>query len=124
MLLIGYILLYIITLGLILLVIYSLPQDYFITASSTQTPQNSFINSKIVKIARNILGFILIVAGAIMLIFPGPGILTLITGLILFDFPGKKALLQKLVSFPSVQKSLNYLRQKMGKPPFIFEKRE
>ncbi len=118
------IILFFATLALILLIIWWLPADYFINDKSmllANKIQNPLLY-KILQILKNIIGAILIILGVIMLILPGQGVLTILIGLILVDFPGKKHLLQKLVAKESVQKSLNYLRKKMKREPFIFYK--
>ncbi len=74
----------------------------------------------ICKTIRNILGFALILAGIIMLILPGQGVLTIIIGLIVADFPHKDRWLRKLIRFPAVQKGLNLLRRKLKQEEFHF----
>ncbi|PHS40383.1 MAG: hypothetical protein COB07_04610 [Sulfurovum sp.] len=99
--------------------LYFLPSDYFIKS------QKDYIDNpirypklfKVIKNIRNILGYLLIVIGVIMLIFPGEGILTILVGLIVLN---KIDLLLKLLSFRSVQKSLNFIRQKMGRSAFLY----
>jgi len=109
------------TLLLIFLVIWWLPSDYFVSNSSNLTNlENNLALSKILFLVRNIIGVILIILGIIMLVLPGQGVLTIVIGLILVDFPKKKEFLNKLIASKSVQKSLNYLRKKMNKEPFIF----
>ena len=46
-----------------------------------------------VFIARNVVGAIVVLAGLIMLVTPGQGILTIIAGLAIMDFPGRDRLL-------------------------------
>jgi len=109
---------------LLLFILWKLPADYFIKEDFTLKPNNinTPILSKLWQILRNILGAILIILGIIMLVLPGQGVLTIIIGLILVDFPGKQKLLQKLITNKSVQKSLNYLRKKLGREAFVFPK--
>jgi hypothetical protein len=73
---------------------------------------------------KNLLGILLIVLGGIMSlpIIPGPGILTLVLGVMLLDFPGKRRLEQWLVSRATVLKAMNRLRQRYGKPPLVVER--
>jgi len=73
---------------------------------------------------KNLLGILLIVLGGIMSlpIIPGPGILTLVLGVILLDFPGKRRLEQWLVRRATVLKAMNRLRQRYGKPPLVVER--
>ncbi len=48
------------------------------------------------KIAKNTIGVSLVVMGCVMLVIPGPGLLTLLTGLYITDFPGKASLVAKM----------------------------
>ena len=55
-----------------------------------------------------------------MLFLPGQGLLTIVVGLSFLDFPGKQFLLNHLIEHGSVQKSMNWIRGKYGRPPLIF----
>jgi hypothetical protein len=52
---------------------------------------------------------------------PGPGLVFLLLGISLLDFPGKKKLERQLVRRPSVMRFLNDLRGSFGKAPFVVE---
>jgi hypothetical protein len=52
---------------------------------------------------------------------PGQGILTILLGIMLLDFPGKRECEYKLVSRPKVLRTINLLRQKFGKPPLVLK---
>ena len=67
-----------------------------------------------------VLGLILILAGIIMLFLPGQGILTILLGVLLISFPGKHKLVQAIVFQPKIQRSLDWLRKKRKKTPFIW----
>jgi hypothetical protein len=69
---------------------------------------------------RNIVGFGLLAAGVAMLVLPGQGILTMLIGFSLMDFPGKHRLLEKVVQNGRVQQSLNWIRRKGGKEDLVF----
>lgn len=73
-----------------------------------------------VFLARNALGLLLVAAGLAMLFLPGQGLLTVLIGVCVMDFPGKRGLLQRLVRGPKVQRTLNWIRRKRGKEPFVF----
>lgn len=73
-----------------------------------------------VFLARNTLGLLLVAAGLAMLFLPGQGLLTVLIGVCVMDFPGKRGLLQRLVRGPKVQGALNWIRRKRGKEPFVF----
>ncbi len=74
----------------------------------------------LLKTFRYSVGGILLLAGILMLFLPGQGILTMILGASLLDFPGKKPAIDSVLRRQSVQKSLNWLREKGNKPPFSF----
>lgn len=73
-----------------------------------------------VLVLRNGFGLALVVAGLAMLVLPGQGLLTLIIGICLMDFPGKRHLLNRLSRMPQVQRGLNWIRRRRGKDEFIF----
>ena len=70
-------------------------------------------------IGKNLAGVILIVLGVVMSLpgIPGPGLVTILFGVMLVDFPGKRRLEHKLVSQPRVLKTINNLRKRFGKKP-------
>ena len=67
---------------------------------------------------KNSVGVIFLLAGLAMLFLPGQGVLTMIIGISLLDFPGKLAIERKLISQPTVFRAINALREKCGHPPF------
>ena len=68
---------------------------------------------------KNLLGLLFVLAGIAMLVLPGQGVLTMLIGLSLMDFPGKLTLERKLVSTPMVLKAINLLRERFGRAPLI-----
>ena len=70
-------------------------------------------------IGKNLAGVILVVLGVVMSMpgIPGPGLVTILFGVMLVDFPGKQRLEYKIVSRPSVLKTINNLRERFGKKP-------
>ena len=73
----------------------------------------------VVIVLKNILGLMLLVLGLLMLVLSGQGILTLLAGLVLLDFPGKFLLLRWLARKERVLRALNWIRKKGHKEPFI-----
>jgi hypothetical protein len=73
---------------------------------------------------KNVLGVLLVVLGGIMVFpgIPGPGILLLVLGIMLLDFPGKRRMEQWLIHRPIVLSAMNRLRQRYGKPPLVVER--
>lgn len=78
------------------------------------------VGSLILLVVRNIIGLTLLLAGMAMLVLPGQGILTILLGIVLLSFPGKLTLLTWLIFLPGVRRSLDWLRKKRGKQPFIW----
>ena len=69
---------------------------------------------------KNIIGAFLLVAGILMLVLPGQGILTILAALALLDFPGKRKLEMWILHRPTVMKSINWLRKRAGREPLLF----
>ena len=96
-----------------------IPEDYFL--SSKRKPSKWKEQKPILRLAvlfgKNIIGLSLIIGGLLMLVLPGQGLLTIVTGLLLINYPGKYKLEQKLVTIPSVFRALNWIRVKANKPP-------
>ena len=101
-------------------VVTRLPKDYFVRServvwrASFDAPLLSLITSML----KNLLGLLLVVLSLIMLVTPGQGIVTLLIGLLLMNFPGKYHLERWLVLRPGVLKGLNWLRRRQGQLPF------
>jgi hypothetical protein len=68
-------------------------------------------------LAKNVAGAIFLFAGFLMLFLPGQGILTMLIGVTMLDFPGKRKLEAKMIGQPAVLSTINNMRQKFGKPP-------
>ena len=69
------------------------------------------------RVLKNVLALVLVVLGIAMLVLPGQGILAILLGVMLGDFPGKLRLQQWILARPKVMKSLNWVRKKFKKPP-------
>ena len=98
-----------------------IPEDYFVPKK--RKPTNWKSQHPVVRlltlVGKNLLGISLIMAGLLMLFLPCQGILTLVTGLLLTDYPGKFRLERKIVSTPAILNGLNWLRAKAKKPPLV-----
>ena len=68
-------------------------------------------------IAKNLLGGVFVFLGVAMLVLPGQGLLTILIGLLLIDFPGKYKVERFLVSRKPVLQSINWLRKRADRPP-------
>lgn len=71
----------------------------------------------VVVVLKNVAGVVLVLLGIAMLLLPGQGLLTLILGLSLVDFPGRPRLERYLITRPAVLKAINALRRSAARPP-------
>lgn len=69
---------------------------------------------------KNTIGGFLLVAGIMMLVLPGQGILTILAALALLDFPGKRNLEMRILHRPTILKSINWVRRRAGREPLSF----
>ncbi len=107
------------SLVIIPVILVHLPHDYFDIRIARHWLKDRHPFLRILGvIVKNILGTVFVIAGFIMLFLPGQGILTMLIGLSLMDFPGKRELEIKIVERPSVLKMINALRRKYNKLPF------
>jgi archaellum biogenesis protein FlaJ (TadC family) len=106
------------TLLLVPMILIRLPSDYFSyrRRKSRASFRHPFV-AVLLTTLKNLLGLIFVVAGIAMLVLPGQGILTILVGLMLLDFPGKYRAEQWMVSHVSVLRSINWIRAKAHKPP-------
>lgn len=72
-----------------------------------------------VRGAKNLLGAVFIAAGVVMLFAPGQGLLTIVVGVLLVDFPGKYRLERWLVTRPTVWRAINWLRGRARCEPLV-----
>lgn len=116
---ISSLLVFIISLATLPWLVAKIPADYFSHDQRRPTPwkQAHPLVRGLLLALKNILGWILLAGGIVMLFIPGQGILTMAMGLVLMDYPGKYVLERRLVSIPSIYKGLNWLRQKRHAPP-------
>ena len=101
------------------IVMVKIPQNYFHSEY-----EHNFMNDRhpilrwTMIILKNIVGVILILLGILMAFpgVPGPGVLTILIGLIMIDIPGKRHLEAMIIKRPTILKAANDLRARYGKP--------
>ena len=98
--------------------IAQIPEDYFLRSKRQPSKwrEQKPILRFVVMFGKNLIGLSLIIGGLLMLVLPGQGLLTIVTGLLLVNYPGKYKLEQKLSSMPSIFRALNWIRVKAKKP--------
>jgi hypothetical protein len=112
------------SLAVISFILVKVPPTYF----QSSHPRDFWVERHAVirwagVIGKNLLGVVLVLLGIVMSIpgVPGQGVLTILLGVMLLDFPGKRQLEYKLVSRPMIQEKINHLRKKFGKPPLVLD---
>lgn len=102
-------------------IIIKLPKDYFVEEKRRRL--QSLVRYPalrvVVAIVKNVLGAVLVIAGVIMLVAPGQGLLTIVVGLMLLDFPGKYRLERWLVTRRQVWRSIQWLRKRARRPELV-----
>jgi hypothetical protein len=113
-----------ISLAIVSFIMVRIPPDYFQKDRprelwSGKHPAVRFLG----VFAKNLLGVVLVVLGILMSIpgVPGQGVLTILLGIMLLDFPGKRNLEHRLVSRPQVLNAINKLRHRFGKPKLVLD---
>lgn len=101
------------TLFLLPLVIVRLPADYFACDKADGFISRQALPLRIfLLILKNGAGIFLLTMGFVMLFVPGQGILTILAGLSVMNFPGKRKMELRLASSDKVFRSLNWIRAK------------
>lgn len=98
-----------------------LPQNYFTKNTSSPLYRGRLRWPFI--LGKNALGLVFFVAGILMLVLPGQGILTIVLGLSLLNFPRKRRFIRWLIGQPVVYRPLDWLRRKTHTPPLDLPRR-
>ena len=103
------------------LIIIYLPARFFnpmeIAAQRAEKGQSASRMALIVL--KNVVGAVLILAGLLMLVLPGQGLVTLLIGLSLVNFPGKRRLVCRILQQPRVLGFINRIRTAANRPPVV-----
>jgi hypothetical protein len=104
-------------------IVVRLPYDHFLPGR--RRDENAHRRHPLVHVAiligKNVLGIVLVLLGIAMLVLPGQGVLTLLAGLGLVDFPGRRRAVLWLVRRHTVLKSLNWIRERAGRRPLVVQ---
>ena len=106
-------------LGVAIAVVASLPPQFFRDATLHGDRSRGWTVLR--RAARNILGALLILLGLAASIpgVPGPGVITILAGVLLMDVPGRHRLACALARLPGVLAALNRIRRRLGRPPLL-----
>jgi len=101
-----------------------IPEDYFAGRRRPETykirhhPLIAWLPLMMVK---NLLGGVFVLLGIAMLVLPGQGVLTIMFGIALMNFPGKFQLERWFICRAYTLRFINHLRRKHGRPALILE---
>jgi hypothetical protein len=105
-------------------ILVRLPTDFFDVRVPRRWMENHHPVLRLLgHIVKNVVGAIFLFAGFLMLFLPGQGILTMLIGVTMLDFPGKRKFEAKMIGQPAVLNAINNMRQKFGKPPLTIAPR-
>ncbi|MHC4445668.1 MAG: PGPGW domain-containing protein [Planctomycetota bacterium] len=107
------------TLIVIPILVVRIPENYFMERHHHRLPW--WDRHPVLRVAcvilKNAAGWLFIAAGIAMLVLPGQGVMTIVVGLMLSDFPGKFRLERWLVSRRLLIRAMNWTRSRASRPP-------
>ena len=94
-------------------VIVTAPADYLRADNRTRPRHWTF------RLVRSTVGAVLVLVGLALSLpgIPGQGVLTILAGLMLIEFPGRRRLLRAIIGRPAVLAAVNRLRARFTRPP-------
>ena len=94
-----------------------LPPDYFVSDERPPPLSRYLVVHWVLMALKNLIGLAFVLLGIMLLFLPGQGVLTLIIGLTIMNYPGKYAIERWLAMRPHVLPALNWFRARRGHPP-------
>jgi hypothetical protein len=100
-------------------IVARIPDDYFATRKRPPIRHRSQhpVLRWTLRIAKSVLGLILVLLGLVMVLGPGQGLIAILAGLLLLEFPGKRRLEMWVIRRPGLLRGINWLRARRGRPP-------
>jgi MFS family permease len=95
-----------------------IPADYFSERRRRRRrrPDGPAWTRIVLIVVKNALGVVFIAAGIAMLFLPGQGLLMILIGVLLTNFPGKYRLERAIVRRPAIYRAINWIRRRTGNP--------
>lgn len=113
--------LFLASLLLIRMLLIRMPVDYF--SSRRPSPTTLRVRHPALRLlaigVKNLVGLVCLVIGTIMIFTPGQGILAILMGVSLMNFPGKRLLELRIVGQPIVRRTIDAIRHRAGRPPLV-----
>jgi hypothetical protein len=114
------------SIAVVTVVLVKLPANYFHSSHAREfLVERHPVLRALGIFAKNLFGLILVALGVVMSLpgVPGQGVLTILLGIMLLDFPGKRNLEVRIVSRPRVLRAINALRERFDKPPLMLDEK-
>ena len=107
------------SIALVAVVVVHWPADHFKHRAPGDPAERPGTRHVLAVIGKNLAGVLLVLLGLVMAVpgIPGQGVLTMIVGLTMIDFPGKRGLERRLISRPHVLRGINRLRARFDRAP-------
>lgn len=105
---------------IVIIIVVRLPADYFLPSATRRLGMDRHpVVRFVLHTVKNLLGLLLILLGIVQSVpgIPGQGILTIVIGIVLLDFPGKQRWERSLVGWPPIRRVINRIRQRFGQLP-------
>ncbi|MBL8498868.1 hypothetical protein ABF87_07640 [Nitrosomonas sp. JL21] len=99
-------------------ILVRLPSDYFdLRVPRHWMKDHHPVLRMLGLIIKNAVGALFVAVGFLMLFLPGQGLLTMLIGISLLDFPYKRRLEARIIGQPAILNVVNSMRYKFHKPP-------
>ncbi len=107
------------TLVVVVVIVARLPRDYFahFRRQPLALPMPHSFWHRVGVVLKNLAGGLLVLLGVALIFGPGQGMLAILTGLMLMNFPGKYRLERWLASRRTVWRTLCWLRRRTATTP-------
>jgi hypothetical protein len=109
---------------LVIFVLVKMPATYFLDPAPPALAAGPHPALRwAIVIGKNLLGVVVTLLGVLLSLpgIPGPGLLLILIGMTLLNFPGKRRLERKLLERPRVWQAINSLRERFGKLPLVLD---
>jgi hypothetical protein len=115
---------FVLSIVICVVVVIRIPHDYFVCDDRGDgcRRRHPLVHWPLV-IGKNLLGLFLVLLGIVMSLpgVPGQGILTILLGVMLVDFPGKRRFERWLLRRRGVLRTINRMRARYGRPPLLLD---
>jgi hypothetical protein len=111
--------------AVVVFLVVRLPANYFTNppARSVQGDRHWLLHWAVVA-GKNLLGGLMVLIGVVLTLpgVPGPGLVLILLGVMLIDFPGKRHMARNLMRRKGIFRTINWLRARFGRPPLVLHK--